>query len=290
MIETGMELSGAVDMHVHFGPAAIPPQYASIKPSVTAIQAAREAAGAGFRALVLKAKDSVSAGAAHAAEEAVGGVRVFGGVVLEAPVGGLNPDAVEQTMLLGGKIVWLPTTGSRQDCEAHGEPPGSGIAVTDDNGKVLPGVHEIFDLISAHGALLATGHISYAEHLAVAREFGASGRVIATHAGNPASGPKLDAAQCAELAAAGMIIEFTAATLDDHWGSPGMSMDKHAAMIRAAGVDHAILSSDYGWTSDLPRPVAGLRDYYLRLREAGFGEDEIRLMACDTPARLLGLA
>jgi hypothetical protein len=236
---------------------------------------------------------------ASAAEEVVDGVRVFGGLVLDYAVGGLNPAAVEQTLLLGGKVVWLPTTGSRQDCHLHGFPSGHGrapidgrpgIPVVDDDGRLLPVMHEIFDLITEHDAVLATGHTTLEEHYAVARAFGSTGRVIATHVGVQNAGPGLDVAQCAELAGLGLLMEFSALTAIDHMGKAAMPMAENAALIRAAGVDHAILSSDYGWYHELPRPVPGLQAYFGQLWDAGFTEDELRRMACDTPARLIGLA
>jgi hypothetical protein len=168
-----------------------------------------------------------------------------------------------------------------------GEEPG--IAVIDDDGKLLDVVHEIFEMVEAHDALLATGHVGFEEHLVLAREFGATGRVIATHAGSHA-GAQMGAEQCAELASYGMIMEFAALTCIDSWGRAGMRMDDHVAMIRAAGVDRAVLSSDYGWYDQVPHPVAGILDYYQSLWNAGFTEAELRTMACDTPARLLGLA
>ncbi|HJQ48486.1 MAG TPA: DUF6282 family protein [Amycolatopsis sp.] len=289
MSGTGIELPGAVDMHLHYGPAAVPPEYSFITHSVTALEAARQAVEAGFAAIVLKAKDSVTAGVAHVVEEVVQGIRVFGGVVLDHPVGGLNPVAVEQTMLLGGKVVWLPTTGSRNDVELHGT-PGPAIPITDGEGELLPVVHDIFDIVAAHDALLATGHVGFDEHLAIAREFGPSGRVIATHVGDEGGGPGLSAEECTQLAAYGVVMEFSGLTCLDHWGVAAMDMDRHAAMIRAVGVEASILSGDYGWSADLPRPVPGLQQYYEALWKAGFSEDELRLMACDTPARLLGLA
>lgn len=33
----------------------------------------------------------------------------FGGLCLNHPVGGLNPDAVETSLKLGAKVIWLPT-------------------------------------------------------------------------------------------------------------------------------------------------------------------------------------
>ena len=284
----GLQIPGAIDMHLHFGPAAIPAEYSYITHSVTALEAARQAADAGFRALVLKAKDSITAGVAHVVEEVVDGIDVFGAVVLDHAVGGLNVSAVESALQLGAKVVWLPTTGSRHDTEVHGT-PGPGIAVVDDDGDVLPVVHDIFDLIVQHDALLATGHVSLEEHIAVAHAFGTSGRVIATHVGDQGGGPGLTTQQCQELANYGVTMEFSALTCVDHWGTAAMDMDKHAAMIRAVGTDKVVLSGDYGWTNDLPRPVPGLQDYYEGLWKAGFSEVEIRRMACETPARLLGL-
>jgi hypothetical protein len=169
--------------------------------------------------------------------------------------------------------------------------PGPGILTIDEDGKLLPVVHEIFELVAAHDALLATGHVSYEEHLAVARELGGSGRVLVTHVGEPLGGPNLKLEQCVELARLGAIIEFTAQTAcAEVYGRPPMPIEENAAMIRAVGVERSILSTDYGWNSELPRPVPGLLEYVDRLAKAGFSEDELRTMVCDTPARLLGLA
>ena len=48
-----------------------------------------------------------------------------------------------------------------------------------------------------HEAVLATGHISAAEHVAVARAFGARQRVLVTHAMEDLVGPKLSAPELA---------------------------------------------------------------------------------------------
>jgi hypothetical protein len=292
------DLRGVVDMHVHYGPAAIPNDV-SITHSVTAVEAARDAADAGLRAIVLKSKDYSTAALAHAVTECVPGVQVIGGVVLDHAVGGLNPVAVLQALRMGAKVVWLPTNGSRQDCSKNGPPEylGSasdevkrGISVIDDDGKIVPELHQIFEMLTEWNAVLATGHVSYDEHLAVAREFGSSGRLLATHCGARGGGPNLNAQQCTELAAYGTLMEFAALTCIDHWGADGMSMEEHTGMIRAVPIDQVVLSSDYGWDSALPRPVAGLQSYFEMLARAGFTEAELRMAACDTPARMLGLA
>ena len=43
---------------------------------------------------------------------AVGRDGVYGGIVLNGPVGGANPDAVEVAARLGGRVVWMPTVSS----------------------------------------------------------------------------------------------------------------------------------------------------------------------------------
>ena len=46
-------------------------------------------------------------------------------------------------------------------------------------------VREIADLCRDHGAVLATGHTTAAEHVAVAREYGRRQKVLVTHATSP---------------------------------------------------------------------------------------------------------
>jgi Family of unknown function (DUF6282) len=104
-----VDLTGAADLHCHFGPDA------HRERSVTAVDAARDAAAAGHAALVLKSHDYPTAGVAAAVQELVPEVRVFGGICCDREVGGLNPAAVEAALRIGARIVWLPTLSSRQD-------------------------------------------------------------------------------------------------------------------------------------------------------------------------------
>jgi hypothetical protein len=48
-------------------------------------------------------------------EEAVPGVRLFGGICTDYITGGLNLDGIEAALAMAAKIVWLPTLHSRQD-------------------------------------------------------------------------------------------------------------------------------------------------------------------------------
>ncbi len=290
---SGVAIEGLVDLHCHFGPDFLRPGKTT-RYAVTAIEAAREAAAAGYAAIVLKSHDFGSQSLAVAVEEAVGGLRVFGGLALDYAVGGLNAVAVEQTLLLGGKVVWLPTIASMHDLLAgigkkHGY-HGTGIPVVDDAGRVLPAVHEIFALVEQYDAILATGHIGASDHHAIAKEFGSSGRVLVTHAGEELAGPNLNSRQCLELAELGATIELSAQTCVAHVGVRGKTVAEIAETIRMVGAARCVLATDYGWNDALPRPVPGMQDFLDTLLAEGLTEQELRLMAAETPARLLGLA
>src|SRR5215472_7971518 len=192
-----VDLTGAADLHCHFGPDA------HRERSVDALDAARDAAGAGHAAIVLKSHDYPTAALAAVVDRVVDGVRVFGGICCDREVGGVNPAAVETALRIGAKIVWLPTLTSRQDqLNGIGEAlgiPGPGLSVVDEKGALTPDTHAVLDLVAEHDAVLATGHVSWGEHHAVAEEFGGRGKVLVTHAMEELAGPNLSVEQCVEL-------------------------------------------------------------------------------------------
>ncbi len=189
-------LDGAIDMHCHFGPEPLVEMAAKTPHSVDPVEAAREAADHGMKAIVLKAHEfPPSTVAAHLANKAVPEVQSISGICLDHPVGGLNPHAVECALRAGAKVVWLPTISSQQDAPAKVNAffgVQEGIRVIDADGELLPEVRTILDLITQYDAVLATGHVSTAEHFAVAREYGTRGRVLVTHAMHATTGPPPD--------------------------------------------------------------------------------------------------
>jgi Family of unknown function (DUF6282) len=287
-----MRIEHAIDLHCHFGPDTVGGNLTG-QPmlGVSALQAAREAAAAGHAALVLKSHSFASPALAATMTEAVPGLHVFGGICTDFPSGGLNVAAVESALVLGARIVWLPTLHSYQDVSRHNPTgvEGPGLRVIDETGGVVPEVQEIFAMIRQKGAILATGHVTAEEHYAVVREFAGSGKILVTHAGEELAGPRLTASQCAELAELGATIELTALTCQTVMGTKGKSPTEMAAMIASIGTRHCTLSTDYGWSTTVPRPAAGLHDFLESLWVQGISEEELTTMVSRNPADLLGL-
>lgn len=283
-------LDGAIDMHCHFGPEPLVEMAAKAPHSVDPVEAAREAAQYGMRGLVLKAHEFPSTVAAHLANAAVPEVQSIAGICLDHPVGGLNPHAVECALRAGAKVVWLPTLSSQQDAptkvEAFFGEKEQGIHVTDADGELVPEVRTILDLISEYDAVLATGHISTVEHFAVARAYASRGRVLVTHAMHATTGPRLTEQEVVELADLGASIEFAAHTC---MGEPS-TFSSVISALRRLDPARVVLSTDYGWSTKIPHPAAGLHSYVNALWDEGIEETDLRVMTCDNPARLLGLA
>ena len=97
--EESVDLAGAADLHCHFGPDA------HRERSVDAFEAAREAAAAGHRAVVLKSHDFPTAALAWSVGQMVPDIAVFGGICCDREVGGVNPAAVEVALRLGAHRV-----------------------------------------------------------------------------------------------------------------------------------------------------------------------------------------
>src|SRR3972149_659940 len=80
-------LSGVLDVHAHADPDSRPR-------SIDAVDLAKLAQARGMRALLFKNHNESTAALAYLVREAVPGIAVFGGIVLNRAVGGVNPAAV----------------------------------------------------------------------------------------------------------------------------------------------------------------------------------------------------
>ena len=274
--EAAIDVDGVVDLHVHAGPDSRPR-------SVDDIEAARAARDAGFRAILLKNHFTMTADRAALAMGQVDGIEIFGGVVLNRAVGGINPEAVRQMATFSGgrgKVVWLPTF----DAEHYVTAAGGGapyVSILAD-GEPLPAVLEVFALLAEHDLTLAMGHSGPGEVLRLipeARRLGVP-RILVTHVFSQGATRE----QMRQMAAGGAIMEIDWLAVY----SGGRTIDDYVSAIRALGAEAFFLSSDLGQAGN-PLHAEGMRAYIRALREAGISEDEIDVMARRNPARLLGL-
>ncbi|MBN8831710.1 MAG: hypothetical protein J0G94_14055 [Sphingomonadales bacterium] len=174
-------LKGAIDIHAHFGPD-------SYSRGWDALEIAKMAKARGMRGLVLKNHWSESASTAYLVRKYadVPGLEVFGGLALNATVGGINPQAVRYFVDVEGgnaKVVWMPSHDSEKEVTYLKEKRP--YVIVSRNGVLLPEVLEVLDLIAQHKLTLATGHVSPAEMLQIVSEAKKRGidRIILTHTG-----------------------------------------------------------------------------------------------------------
>jgi hypothetical protein len=170
------------DLHAHAAPSLLP-RHGDDRATVEAEQAV------GFTTVVLKAHEGSTVERAAAAGGAAAGV--YGGVVLNSPVGGANPDAVEVAARLGGRVVWMPTVSARTHKAGAASPElsvhrGFELAPVDvlrDDGALLPQWHDVLDVVAAHDLLLASGHLSADETVVLFRAARAHGvqRLMVNH-------------------------------------------------------------------------------------------------------------
>jgi hypothetical protein len=290
-----LRIENAVDLHCHYGPDGIGGNLElDLDRGIPAIETAREALENGYAAIALKSHGFASTALAENIALMVPGLRVFGGICTDHPTGGLNVYAVEMALALGARIVWLPTVHSTVDFghyPMHDRHRALGpVHVLGEDGSVVPAVHDIFDMVRQKNALLATGHISVDEHYAIAKEFGHSGRIVVTHAGESRGGAGLSPSQCAELADLGATVELTAMTCDELFGLPAKSHEDMIEILSAVGTDRCTLSTDYGWNRSVtPPPTAGFLEFLEALWVAGVPEQSLVEMASLTPGRLMEL-
>ncbi len=272
-----ISLAGVIDLHFHTGPDSRPR-------SVDDIEASRLAAEAGLRAILLKNHFTMTADRAALAMTQVDGLEIFGGLVLNRAVGGINPEAVRQMAAFSGgrgKVVWLPTFDAEHAVTREGG-DAPFVSVLED-GEPLPAVLEVFELLAEHDLTLAMGHSSPGEVLRLLPEAKRLGvpRILVTHV----FGQDATREQMRQMADEGAIMEIDwLAVL-----SGSLAIEDYVAAIRDLGAEAFFMSSDLGQAGN-PVHADGLRDYIRAMLDAGITEAEIDIMARQNPARLLGLA
>jgi len=271
------KLKGFVDIHIHTSP--------DIRDrKLDDISAAQSARDAGMTAIVIKSHITLTADRAAIAQKMVPDIKVFGSLVLNDYVGGINPLAAEAAVKLGAKIIWLPTVSAMNHKRFHKEE--GGIYLLAEDGKVIPELIDILNIIAENDCVLATGHISTQEIfkiVPIAKGLGVN-KIVITHPEVPWISMSIDEQR--------KILDYDVffercyvSTLDIGGGVPlGIITDA----ISDLGVGSTIISTDFG-ASVLDTPAVGFREYIGVLSRSGFSESDIIIMGIKNPSNILGI-
>ena len=241
------------------------------------------AENAGLRGVLLKNHFTMTADRAALAAQLVDSLLVFGGVALNRSVGGVNPEAVRQMAAFSGgrgKVVWLPTFDSQFFITKEGITDPFVPVMKD--GKPVKGLLEVFSLIAKNNLVLAMGHSSPQEVLALIPFARAEGveNILITHV----FGQDASFSQIQQMAATGAIMEldWLAAYTDP------LILNDYVEVIQSVGAESFIISSDFGQEGN-PDHASGMRAFIAALRSREISQQQIDVMAKQNPAKLLGL-
>jgi Family of unknown function (DUF6282) len=283
-------MQGAVDTHVHSAPDLVPRK-------LDDYDVARQARERGMAAVVLKNHFLSTALRAPLIEQQVPGIRLIGSVVLNGPMGGMNPWAVEAAGRGGAKVVWMPTFQAenqvayqsrpgaaqhRAGLEVKGRQPG--VPVFDQEGNLSADTIAVLEIIRDRGMVLATGHLSPTEVDKLTAQTEAMGlkKVISTHPDMLAINipPELQR----RLSERGVFFERTFNITT----APGthMNLAALAGRIREVGYESTIMATDFGQL-DNASPAEGLEAYIEGLLDNGFSAAEVRRMSSENARGLL---
>lgn len=285
-----VDLDGAIDLHFHTFPDLFPRLADDLEVAV----AAREM---GFRALLYKCHCESTVSRAMYLDALVPGLRTFGGVVLNSYVGYVNPAAVEATLRLGGRAVWMPTIDAAYHAEVHGSTgkygtqsggreSSEGYSVLTETGKLRNEVYEVLELVAEYDVMLATCHLSPREIVVLVPAALAAGveKVSITHPFYKVPGLDLDT--LADLVGQGAIAEFEYCGISPMWHVAQVEAVVEA--IKRLGAANCILVSDGGQRHN-PISPEGLRVLAQTVHEKGIPLADVELMIKDNPAAMLGI-
>jgi len=280
---------GLMDTHVHAAPDVF-------GRAVDDDEAAMLYKERGLDTLVLKNHVLPTADRAWLVRKRVGGINVFGGIVLNSPVGGINPDAVNWMWRMQGgfgRVVWFPTFDADNHVKHFKDAP-EGIKVLGSDGKVLPAVRDVLKICAEQKLVVQTGHLSPTEALAViesGRDVGVD-RLVVTHAQFEVVNMSFE--QMRKAASMGAKLELCAMgplmgpeahlAWMRHWRQ--VKVEETAAAVKEIGAQNFVLATDLGQTGN-PSHADGLQLFVADLMKAGLGKDEITKMGREVTGSLL---
>lgn len=250
-------LDGVVDIHIHTAP--------DIKPRFESdIEAALNSKKELMQAIVLKSHCEPTSGRAKIATE-ITGFPVFGGVVLNKSVGGLNLEAVKTCAAMKGKFVWFPTT--------------SASSVEFD----IESVEEIIHVIADNNMVLLTGHLKPEQIFTlidIARSQGIW-KIVVNHPFAGVVSATLD--EQMEMSKYAFLEHCFVTCMKQHQNLDPADIKDSIQMV---GADRCIMATDFGQPHN-PSPSEGMKRYIKILDDLGVKKSEIHKMSIENPSKLI---
>ncbi len=287
-----VNLEDAIDIHFH--------PYPDLIPRLTDDRGVVErAAECGMRAVVLKCHFESTVGRAYNVNQQFDGIDVYGGIALNRHVGGVNPAAVETSVRLGAKIVWMTTVDADYHAKTYGftggyaqqksdSRPVEPISIVKD-GKLTQECQDVLDVMAHYdSAALTTGHFSAEDVDLLVRNAVERGvkRIILQHVFFKI--PAMSIEQIQSLVALGAVAELEYCGISPFWAWEGQTLGLMRQGIEEVGAEHFLLISDGGQRHN-PLPPDCLRLLAQGFYEKGVSREELRTMMATNPARMLGI-
>lgn len=282
-----VSLQGVIDMHVHSNPDLRLRAYDDFQLMEAGIRV-------GARAIVIKTHQGTTMDRAYLCNRHnkivhgdTNNFTMLGSVTLNRVIGGINPYAVDSGLKLGAKVVWLPTQSARNHMEKNNQDASKCVEVVKD-GKIVPELKDVFELIKDHNAVLGTAHVSPKEAFVVveaARNAGVKNIVI-THP---------------EWWIVDMSVEDQVRMVKDYdvilercyaqnmgGGAYKSNLPSNLEIIKTVGYENVMVDTDGGQVEN-PHWELAMEEYMQYLVDNGIPEEHVYHMTRTIPARLLGL-
>ena len=286
-------IKGAYDIHQHVAPDLW-------ERSADAYDFGQRASALGMGGFVLKNHCVETATWASILRRVFPDLKIYGSHVVNYASGGWNREVVHTSLLLGARIVYMPTISSEHTIKLLGLSSGPlgiaptpietgagyphGMSIFGSDGKILDEVFGVLELVRDFGVVLGTGHLSAREIGALvdaAQKMGIE-RIVVTHLSFPVIGDLSEDEQLA-LSKRGVYFEHSyQATKKLPVIRQPQSIDHLIADINRVGLERSIFSSNFG-QPQLPSPEQGLLEGIAGLLAGGLDENAIETLVRKNP-------
>jgi Family of unknown function (DUF6282) len=293
-------VKGAIDLYVHPAPELLPR-------TVGVVELAQQMKSDGFAGAMLWNQFSQTGEVAEIVTK-ITGFRLYGSIILNGTVGGLNPRVVEHAIRMGSRYVCLPSLSGTASMKARAAAPtgysdkaialAGPVPLLDADGNLLPEVHQIIDLVQSYEVALGLGYIAADEARAVL-DVVQHRRVKRVAVLRPLVGlgfTRYELAAAMEIP--GVLFQIPASSLrhqpvgrlstyEDMLVGPHEDARLFAEAIKQYGAHRAVLTSDTGWNeaTALQWVQAGAE----ALAQCGVTGAELSLMLHEAPAELINV-